>query len=45
MTVHAGTHVDAPYHFLGGDTVTVDRLPLNVLTGRCMFYRSQMKSI
>ncbi len=34
MTVHAGTHVDAPYHFLGGDTVTVDRLPLNVLTGR-----------
>ena len=31
--VHAGTHVDAPLHFLeGGDTV--DRLPLRLLTGR-----------
>lgn len=34
MAVHAGTHVDAPYHFLGGDTVTVDHLPLELLTGR-----------
>lgn len=31
--VHAGTHVDAPLHFLeGGDTV--ERLPLRLLTGR-----------
>ena len=33
MSVHAGTHVDAPYHFLGGDNATVDQLPLNVLIG------------
>jgi arylformamidase len=32
--VHIGTHVDAPYHFLGGDALTVERLPLNLLTGR-----------
>lgn len=32
--VHIGTHVDAPYHFLGGSTLTVDKLPLNLLTGR-----------
>lgn len=34
MSVHTGTHVDAPYHFLGGDTMTVDALPLKILTGR-----------
>ena len=34
MTAHAGTHVDAPFHFLGGETATVERLPLNLLTGR-----------
>ncbi len=34
MCVHVGTHVDAPYHFLGGDSLTVERLPLNLLTGR-----------
>lgn len=34
MCVHTGTHVDAPYHFLGGDTATVDNLPLKLLTGR-----------
>jgi arylformamidase len=32
--VHTGTHVDAPYHFLGGQTLTVDQLPLRLLTGR-----------
>jgi arylformamidase len=31
---HVGTHVDAPYHFLGGDSPTVDRLSLSLLTGR-----------
>jgi arylformamidase len=34
MGVHTGTHVDAPYHFLGGDTATVEKLPLNLLIGR-----------
>ena len=34
MSVHTGTHVDAPYHFLGGKTATVEQLPLKVLTGR-----------
>ncbi len=32
--VHVGTHVDAPYHFLGGDSLNVEHLPLNLLTGR-----------
>lgn len=34
MSAHSGTHVDAPFHFLGGDALTVDRLPLKLLTGR-----------
>jgi arylformamidase len=34
MCVHVGTHVDAPFHFFGGDALTVDLLPLNMLTGR-----------
>ena len=34
MGVHAGTHVDAPFHFLGGQTATAEMLPLNLLTGR-----------
>jgi arylformamidase len=34
MSVHAGTHVDAPYHFLGGDAGTVEKLSLKLLTGR-----------
>jgi arylformamidase len=34
MTAHIGTHVDAPFHFLGGDAQTIDQLPLNQLTGR-----------
>lgn len=33
-SVHLGTHVDAPYHFLN-DGGTVDQLPLEVLTGPC----------
>jgi arylformamidase len=33
MGVHAGTHVDAPYHFLP-DGKTVELLNLNMLTGR-----------
>jgi arylformamidase len=34
MCAHAGTHVDAPFHFLGGDTATIDQLSLKTLTGR-----------
>ena len=34
MSVHCGTHVDAPYHFLGDGALTIDELPLNLLTGR-----------
>jgi len=33
-SVHLGTHVDAPYHFLN-DGSTVEQLPLDVLTGPC----------
>lgn len=34
MSVHSGTHLDAPYHFLGGKSMTVESLPLKTLTGR-----------
>ncbi len=34
MGAHCGTHVDAPFHFLGGDAATVDCLPVSVLAGR-----------
>lgn len=34
MSVHVGTHVDAPFHFLGGNSLTVEHLSLRVLTGR-----------
>ncbi|HEY5903771.1 MAG TPA: cyclase family protein [Anaerolineales bacterium] len=33
-SVHLGTHVDAPHHFLN-DGRTVDQLPLDILTGLC----------
>lgn len=33
-SVHAGTHVDAPHHFMN-DGRTVEQLPLDVLTGQC----------
>jgi len=34
MSAHAGTHVDAPHHFLN-DHRTVEQLSLDVLTGPC----------
>jgi arylformamidase len=34
MSAHAGTHVDAPHHFLN-DHRTVEQLPLDILTGKC----------
>jgi arylformamidase len=39
MGAHVGTHVDAPYHFLGGDKLTVDQLDLKDLTGRVYVLR------
>lgn len=33
MSVHMGTHVDAPDHFLGNG-ITVEQLPINLLIGR-----------
>lgn len=39
MGAHVGTHVDAPYHFLGGDKPTVDQLDLKDLTGRVYVLR------
>jgi arylformamidase len=33
LTTHAGTHVDAPLHFVEGGT-TVDQLPLEILLGK-----------
>ena len=33
LSVHTGTHVDAPYHFLPGG-ITIEQLPLDVLVGR-----------
>jgi arylformamidase len=32
MSVHTGTHVDAPYHFLQGGT-TIEALPMDALVG------------
>lgn len=34
LSAHTGTHVDAPYHFLGGDSIRVDSLSLKLLSGR-----------
>jgi len=34
MGAHTGTHLDAPYHFLGEGYPTVDKLSLHLLTGR-----------
>ncbi len=34
MCAHNGTHIDAPFHFLG-DAATVDQMDLNVFVGDC----------
>jgi arylformamidase len=34
MSVHTGTHIDAPYHFIE-DGAGVDTIPIKLLTGRC----------
>jgi len=38
FSLHTGTHVDAPHHFLN-DGRTVESLPLDVLTGPCFVVR------
>ena len=40
MCAHNGTHIDAPFHFLG-DGRTVDRLDLEVYVGECLVVRRQ----
>ena len=35
FSLHTGTHVDAPHHFIN-DHRTVESMPLEVLTGPCM---------
>jgi arylformamidase len=40
LVTHAGTHVDAPYHFLEGGR-TVEQLPLEVLVGACEVVHAQ----
>ena len=38
LCAHNGTHVDAPFHFLG-DGRTVDQIPLSVFVGECYVAR------
>ena len=38
MCAHNGTHVDAPFHFIG-DGKQVDQLPLEVFVGECFVAR------
>jgi arylformamidase len=38
FSLHTGTHIDAPRHFLD-DGLTVENLPLDVLTGPCYVAR------
>lgn len=38
MCAHNGTHVDAPFHFLG-DGKTVDRMDLHIFVGDCFVAR------
>jgi arylformamidase len=35
LTVHFGTHVDAPYHFVAGGQ-TIDQIALDLLVGPCL---------
>jgi kynurenine formamidase len=38
MSVHCGTHMDAPFHFFG-DGVTIDRVPLDFCMGPALLAR------
>ena len=38
MSVHCGTHMDAPFHFFG-EGVTIDRVALDTCIGECLLVR------
>ena len=40
MCAHNGTHIDAPFHFLG-DGKTVDRMDLGIFVGECYVARHE----
>ncbi len=40
MCAHNGTHIDAPFHFLG-DGKTVDQMPLDSFVGPCFLARHE----
>ena len=40
MCAHNGTHIDAPFHFLG-DGKTVERMDLNIFVGDCFLARHE----
>ena len=37
MSVHAGTHLDAPFHFIDGGT-TIDQMPVEAFIGPALVY-------
>ena len=37
MSVHAGTHLDAPFHFIDGGT-TIDEMPVEAFVGPALVY-------
>lgn len=41
LGAHVGTHIDAPYHFLGGQAATVEKIPLKILVGRVFVVQVQ----
>ncbi len=42
MSLHTGTHIDAPQHFLR-DGLSVDQIPLNRFSGRCQVIAIQSR--
>ena len=44
MSLHAGTHMDAPFHFVGG-AAGIDQIPLEQCTGPAMFLNVAAASI
>jgi arylformamidase len=35
LNVHAGTHIDAPIHFINDSLIGVDKIPVSKLVGHC----------
>ena len=44
MSLHAGTHIDAPFHFLG-NSLTIDQVPLDQCQGKAFSIRVSDKTI